>query len=907
MPNLKGIGLQNFRTFKDYEYLEFAPITLITGANNSGKSSIFKAIMLLKENLGELESRLKFETLQHQFGTHSRILNNSLSFTVKELQKQDDLDISIINQDLNNDLVFKFPVSLNYLSEYEIEIELRYEIRLIKEKIELYLSQLTVFIDGSMVYECTGIEIEEDSSSEEKDARNVGLNNNFKFFLPLIYQLILSIDFEDKSTYRRRGVFRERNQISSQRFLSLKHFIAPSKLFLVKDFIEQFKRKDESEQMRIIEEVNYLIDNVIPLLIDENYSQYGGFYSIDEMFNFPNYKYEDRERDSLTFVKEKIKSRNEADLFFLRYEKDEERREEMIKKANKEKIIVSDDYAKFISIVWDVSTSIIRDIYDSKSKLLSNVDFLKSSKDKNRFWYADENKDELSSLFRTYHELEKVSNKSVWKDRIDFIEKWLIKFNIAQKVTVVRDEELGISKVRLQTYSNWSESLIDLGYGVSQLVVTLMKIIEVAFKSELDPGDYYNFPEYKSSTLIIEEPEINLHPNLQSKLAEMFLEAHFKFNIQFMIETHSEYLIYKFQEYIGKGEFEVYDFESESESGKSFKKVTPSDIYIYYLNHPDRERRKVTQEDGSIEYKKYVNRVPIKEDGSIEYEKYFGTGFFDEQTNLKLSLLNIQRDRFVEAIDNIKEKLFKDSAKSEDEKLSELSDKIDKHFDKFDFPEYGNIVKLVVDETKIDSAKTLKYLTTGKYLLATLDEDADFSTVVIQYGRAVEHELIRVIEAFISDIATNPNRSNWLSQFNTQKNTLYSNLGGSTVMVHPTALNKNGNPVNYQPNLLRDFISGSQSNFKFGFIMHIFEFMYFISTDYNSDISNTYTDIQLFNQFDLFLQSRWTDYVNAKKSFEYVRFFRDERDKAAHTYANTITKGQAKDYVEKIEGFMKHW
>ena len=94
------------------------------------------------------------------------------------------------------------------------------------------------------------------------------------------------IDFEDKSTNRRRGVFRERNQISSQRFLSLKHFIAPSKLFLVKDFIEQFKRKDESEQMRIIEEVNYLIDNVIPLLIDENYSQYGGFYSIDEMFNF---------------------------------------------------------------------------------------------------------------------------------------------------------------------------------------------------------------------------------------------------------------------------------------------------------------------------------------------------------------------------------------------------------------------------------------------------------------------------------------------------------------------------------------------------------------------------------------------------------------------------------------------
>ncbi|MFK7947135.1 MAG: AAA family ATPase, partial [Saprospiraceae bacterium] len=79
MPNLKGIGLQNFRTFKDYEYLDFAPITLITGANNSGKSSIFKAIMLLKENFkgGNLNDRLDFESMKHELGNLDRIINRN--------------------------------------------------------------------------------------------------------------------------------------------------------------------------------------------------------------------------------------------------------------------------------------------------------------------------------------------------------------------------------------------------------------------------------------------------------------------------------------------------------------------------------------------------------------------------------------------------------------------------------------------------------------------------------------------------------------------------------------------------------------------------------------------------------------------------------------------------------------
>ena len=49
----------------------------------------------------------------------------------------------------------------------------------------------------------------------------------------------------------------------------------------------------------------------------------------------------------------------------------------------------------------------------------------------------------------------------------------------------------------------------------------------------------------------------------------MFIETSEKFNIQFFIETHSEYLIRKLQYLTAK------------------KEIKPEDSVIYYFNHPD--------------------------------------------------------------------------------------------------------------------------------------------------------------------------------------------------------------------------------------------------------------------------------------------------------------------------------
>lgn len=100
--------------------------------------------------------------------------------------------------------------------------------------------------------------------------------------------------------------------------------------------------------------------------------------------------------------------------------------------------------------------------------------------------------------------------------------------------------------------------------------------------------------------ILIEEPETNLHPYLQSKLAELFYEANREFKIQFIIETHSEYLVRKTQAIV-----------KETQNQEAFK--------VYYFDKD-----------------KGIYPMRYREDGKFMEE--FGEGFFDEASKLAFKL-----------------------------------------------------------------------------------------------------------------------------------------------------------------------------------------------------------------------------------------------------------------------------
>lgn len=53
---LRELQLANFKAFGEKVRIPIRPLTLIFGANSSGKSSIFQALLLLKQTLEEAQS-----------------------------------------------------------------------------------------------------------------------------------------------------------------------------------------------------------------------------------------------------------------------------------------------------------------------------------------------------------------------------------------------------------------------------------------------------------------------------------------------------------------------------------------------------------------------------------------------------------------------------------------------------------------------------------------------------------------------------------------------------------------------------------------------------------------------------------------------------------------------------------
>jgi len=83
-----------------------------------------------------------------------------------------------------------------------------------------------------------------------------------------------------------------------------------------------------------------------------------------------------------------------------------------------------------------------------------------------------------------------------------------------------------------------SANLVDVGIGVSQV----LPVLTLAYFAP--PG----------STIVLEEPEIHLHPLAQAVLAELFVQVsrnRYR-NIQFIVETHSEHLFRRMQTLIAQ-------------------------------------------------------------------------------------------------------------------------------------------------------------------------------------------------------------------------------------------------------------------------------------------------------------------------------------------------------------------
>lgn len=216
-----------------------------------------------------------------------------------------------------------------------------------------------------------------------------------------------------------------------------------------------------------------------------------------------------------------------------------------------------------------------------------------------------------SNIFSSFIKYWKTLNEKERNQNLKFLRKYLQLFEIADDINIKIESNIGF----IQLLKKGSLiSIIDEGSGISNVLNCLLYFAQYTLPRGKSKNSYYLSQEYKQ-ILVLEEPESNLHPCLQSLLADLLVDIVRKHNIQLIIETHSEYLIRKLQYLVAK------------------KKVNPECISLNYF---------------SLNYKANapfisVKKIPISKDGRLEEE--FGPGFLDEADNIAIQLFDIQKNR----------------------------------------------------------------------------------------------------------------------------------------------------------------------------------------------------------------------------------------------------------------------
>lgn len=206
----------------------------------------------------------------------------------------------------------------------------------------------------------------------------------------------------------------------------------------------------------------------------------------------------------------------------------------------------------------------------------------------------------------------------------EFLATWLSKFEIGESVDITLVDNVAI---RIEIIKGTQRvNLADLGFGTGQVLAILLQIAALIQRQE--SGKEPNRIKYRLKLILIEEPEANLHPQFQSLLAELFAEmAKSRYRMQFVLETHSEYLIRSIQVLVKEGGKHAA-FRRFITDGGSLKLVEENiELFkIYYLDKP-------SETNGH----NYGHEMRLREDGIFMDE--FGTGFLDESATLTFDLL----------------------------------------------------------------------------------------------------------------------------------------------------------------------------------------------------------------------------------------------------------------------------
>ena len=246
--------------------------------------------------------------------------------------------------------------------------------------------------------------------------------------------------------------------------------------------------------------------------------------------------------------------------------------------------------------------TIIEEAANRLEKLLNsiNIDYIQAhAATQKLIIHADEKNDINSRIINDYYQ-ENIPSAGIADS---FLKSWLKKFEIGNSITIESLDGEGYY-VKISTDDDVVH-LADMGMGSIQLVILLLRLATIGNRS-LRTGE--------SWWVVIEEPEQNLHPKIQSMLADLFQDFIKTFNKNqhtLIAETHSECLVRRTQVIVKDKSYIDY---------RDIFRDNPFSTIYFPSKRGEQPYKMIYQTDG-------------------KFENDFGEGFFDEAENLAFEIL----------------------------------------------------------------------------------------------------------------------------------------------------------------------------------------------------------------------------------------------------------------------------
>lgn len=554
---MKKIAFKNFRRFEDFPTLELGNISIMVGRNNSGKSTMVKAILLILDY---------FQNQQYK----------EFSFTNKSLE---DANIVTFGRALNNKAQKK-----EITIEFEIE-EYSFSIFLFGDNEDTSATVSKIIIRDSKLSTIFEINYQEEilkivKSNPKLITKFDSLDNLMNEWLE-IEKEIKRDDFKKLSPEGLR-LFDRYNSLTEKIDV------------LNKNLKKETDNIQNNELFNISYPLKLNIENKTEDTILQEFVSDFIFQNDAEIRKHKNYL------NDLSNAKKKLDDSKEDD-----------------EKSDIYKEI--DEISKKISLLNLVDQTLedkiqeLVDIDNYRSDLSKSIDNAIKAIKSIEIYYLGANPSKQSALFsirdkqnnlaQAIHNFKQKKILSHHEEYI-FVKKWMKEFEVGEDFQIKFYAGEAYEFYVIEEKDSKSH-LADKGMGSLQAMMLILRVATIM---------RIHKKNMKNVTIIVEEPELNLHPELQSRLTDFFHEIHINHGIEFIIETHSEYVIRNAQLIVVQNEY-------TNQEG-----LNPNPFNIHYFD---------------------VDEGPYQMNftNNGKFDRNFGKGFYDEASKKTMALIQNQRKK----------------------------------------------------------------------------------------------------------------------------------------------------------------------------------------------------------------------------------------------------------------------